>query len=211
MKRTNGRMVFALAAVLAATVGAGEAVAGPTGGGGDLKQTAAHISQRAALGAAVADTLGTTEAKLRAAVKASARANIAAALAADRITAAEAETLNEALTDGSIPAMRLATAAGVAKQLDVTVTRLNDAVSSAVKAQITARIDQALKDGKITAAAAAEMKVKIAGARFPGFGAGGHGHHGPGHGGPGQRGMGGPNGGGMGFGPPPGAGPPAGR
>ncbi|MSO96316.1 MAG: hypothetical protein EXQ81_11105 [Thermoleophilia bacterium] len=213
MRCTKGRIVLATAAALAVMVGAGTAVAGSRGGGGggDLKRTAAHISQRAAFEALVAGNLGTTEAKLKAAVKASARANIAAALAADRITAAEAETLNEALTDGSVPAMRLATAAGVAKQLDITVARLNDACSSAAKARVTARVDQALKDGKITAAAAAEMKAKIADARFPGFGAGGPGHRGHGRGGPGQRGMGGPGGGGMGFGPQPGAGPPADR
>jgi hypothetical protein len=198
------RMLFAAAAALALMVGAGTAIA--AAGGGDLKQEAARIADRSSFEASVAKNLGTTSAKLNAAVKAAATARIDAALAADEITAAEAETLKEALADGNFPAMRLATAAGVAKQLDTTEAKLNAAFSSAAKAQASARVDQALKDGKITESAATEMKAKIAAATFPGFGAGGPGHHG-GPGGP--DGHGGPGGPGMGFGPPPGAGPPA--
>jgi hypothetical protein len=149
--------------------------------------------------AAVAKNLGTTAAKLKAAVKAAATANIDAALAADEITAAEAATLKAALADGK-PAMRLATAAGVAKQLGTTEAKLNAAFSDAKKVHATARVDQALKDGKITESQATDMKAKIAAATFPGFGAGG-----PGHGGPGGHGGHGGGGPGMGFGPPPGA------
>ncbi|MCY7301867.1 MAG: hypothetical protein LH654_02310, partial [Thermoleophilia bacterium] len=94
----------------------------------------------------------------------------------------------------------------VAKNLGTTKAKLNAAFSSAAKAQATARVDQALKDGKITEVQATEMKAKIAEATFPGFGAGGPGHGPGGHGGPG-----GPGGGGMGFGPPPGYRPPADR
>ena len=197
-------MLFASIAALALMVGVGSAIAATGSGGKDLKQAAAQITGRASFEAAVAKNLGTTTAKLKAAVKAAAKANIAAALAADDITAAEAETLNDALADGTVPAMRLATAEGVAKELDTTVAKLNAAFSSAAKAQATARVDQALKDGKITEAQATEMKAKIAAATFPGFGAGG-----PGHGHGGHGGHGGPGGGGMGFGPPPGDAPPA--
>jgi len=221
MRRTKVRMLLATAAALAVMVGGGSAIAASGGGGGGggagggaLKQTATHISGRASFEAQVAKNLGTTSARLEAAVKASAKANIATALAAGDITAAEAETLNDALADASCPAMRLATAAGVAKELDTTVTKLNAAFGSAAKAQATAHVEKALQDGKITEAQAAEMKAKIAAATFPGFGAGGPGHGPDGHGGPGQGGpdhggMGGPGGEGMGFGPPPGAGPPA--
>ena len=204
MRRTKVRMLFASIAALALMVGVGSAIAATGSGGKDLKQAAAQISGRASFETAVAKNLGTTKAKLNAAVKAAAKANIAAALAADEITADEAETLNDALADGSVPAMRLATAEGVAKELDTTVAKLNAAFSSAAKAQATARVDQALKDGKITEAQATEMKAKIAAATFPGFGAGG-----PGHGPGGHGGHGGPGGGGMGFGPPPGDAPPA--
>ncbi len=196
MRRTKVRMVVATAAALALMVGVGSAIAANGSGGKDLKQAAAQISGRASFETAVAKNLGTTKAKLNAAVKAAAKANIAAALAADEITADEAETLNDALADESVPAMRLATAEGVAKELDTTVAKLNAAFGSALEAQATARVDQALKDGKITEAQATEMKAKIDAATFPGFGAGG-----PGHGPGGHGGHGGP---GMGFGPPPG-------
>ncbi len=201
MRITKVRMLFASIAALALMVGVGSAIAANGSGGKDLKQTAARISSKASFEAAVAKNLDTTPAKLRAAVKAAAKANIAAQFAADKITAGEAETLNDALADGTVPAVRLATAEGVAKELDTTVAKLNAAFGSAAKAQATARVDKALKDGKITEAQAAEMKAKIAEATFPGFGAGGPGHGHGGHGGPG--------GGGMGFGPPPGDAPPA--
>lgn len=203
MRRTKVRMLFASIAALALMVGVGSAIAANGSGGKDLKQTAARVASKASFEAAVAKNLGTTTAKLKAAVNAAAKANIAAQLAAGKITAAEAETLSDALAAGTVPAHRLATAEGVAKELDSTVAKLNAAFSSAAKAQATARVDQALKDGKITEAQATEMKAKIAETTFPGFGAGGKGHgpggH-PGHGGPG---------GGKGFGPPPGSGPPA--
>ena len=209
MRLTKVRMLLATGAALALMVGVGSAIAA-TGGGG-LKQEAARITDRASMEAAVAKNLGTTAAKLKAAVKAAATTRIDAALAADEITASEAATLKEALADGSFPAMRLATAAGVAKQLDTTEAKVNAAFSAAAKAHATARVDQALKDGKITESQATDMKAKIAAATFPGFGAGGPGHGGPGHGGPGGHGehgsMGGP---GMGFGPPPGADAPSG-
>jgi hypothetical protein len=199
MKLTKVRMLLASVAALALMVGVGSAIAATSGSGKDLKQVAARITERATFEAAVAKNLGTTAAKLDVAVKAAAEANITTALAADEITADEAATLNEALADGSVPAMRMATAEGVAKELGTTVAKLNAAFNEVAKAQATARVDQALKDGKITEAQATEMKARIAAATFPGFGAGGPG--GPGHHG---------HGGGMGFGSPPGDAPPAG-
>ncbi len=202
MKVTKVRMLFAAIAATALIVGVGSAIAATSGGGKDLKQVAAQITGRTSFDAAVAKNLGTTTAKLNAAVKAAAKANIATALAADEITADEADALNAALADGSVPAMRLATAEGVAKELGTTVVKLDAAFSTVAKAQANARVDQALKDGKITDAQATEMKARIASATF-GFGAGGPG----GPGGPGHHGHGGP-GGGMGFGPPSGDAPP---
>jgi len=204
MRRMKVRMLFATAAALALMVGVGTAIAA-TGGGG-LKQEASRITDRSTFEASVATNLGTTTAKVNAAIKAAAAARIDVALAADEITASEAATLKGALAEGDCPAMRLATAAGVAKRLNTTEAKVDAAFSAAHKAQAGARVDQALKDGKITEKAAAELKAKIDAATFPGFGAGGPGHHG-GPGGP--DGHGGPGGPGMGFGPPPGAGPPA--
>ncbi len=80
-------------------------------------------------------------------IKTAATARIDAALAADEITADEATTLKDALADGEIPAARLATAAGVAKQLGTTEAKLNAAYSDARKAQALARVD-AGRDGR---------------------------------------------------------------
>jgi hypothetical protein len=179
-------MVLATVTALALMVGVGTAIAAT--GGGDLKQEAARITARSSFDAAVAKNLGTTTAKLNAAVKAAAIARIDAALAADEITATEAATLKDALADG-MPAMRLATAAGVAKALGTTEAKLNAAYSDAQKAQAKARVDEALKAGNITEKYATELKAKIDAATFPGFGAGGMGHRG-GPGGHGGRGMG---------------------
>ena len=196
MRRTRARMLFATVAALALMVGVGSAVAANGNRAPNMKQEAARIADRATFEAAVAKNLGTTTAKLNAAVKASAVANIDAALASKDITAEQATKLKDAVSGGTMPAMRLATAAGVAKELGTTEAKLNAAFADAQKAQATARVDQALKDGKITDAQATEMKARIVAATFPGFGAGpgsgGHGHHG-GPGGPGP---------GKGFGPP---------
>ena len=195
MRLTKVRILLATVTALALMVGVGTAIAAT--GGGSLKQEAARISARTSFEAAVAKSLDTTPAKLRAAIKAAATARIDAALAADEITAAEAETLKDALADGSFPSQRLATAAGVAKQLDTTVAKLDAAYSSAQKAQAKARVDAALAAGNITEKYATELKASIDAATFPGFDAGGMGHHG-GHGGFG-----------FGFGPPPGLDVPA--
>jgi hypothetical protein len=189
MKVTKVRMLFASIAALALMVGVGSAIAATGGDGKSLKGVAAKITGKATFEAAVVKELGTTAAKLDAAVKAAAKANIAAALAADEITAAAAETLNDALADGTVRAMRLATAEGVAEELGTTVAKLDAAFSKVGKAQATARVDQKLKDGDITEAQATEMKTRIAEATF-GFGEGGHG----GHGGRGHHGHGGPRG-----------------
>ena len=193
MRLTKVRMLFATVTALALMVGVGTAIAAT--GGSDLKQEAARISARSSFDAAVAQNLGTTTAKLNAAITAAATARIDAALAADEITATEAETLKSALADG-MPAMRIATAALVAKELDTTVAKLNAAYSDAQKAQAKARVDEALAAGNITEKYATELKAQIDAATFPGFGAGGMGHHG------GPGGPGGPGGAGLGFGPP---------
>ena len=111
MRLTKVRMLLATVTALALMVGVGTAFAA-SGNGPTLKQEAA-ADRRAArrFDAAVASSLGTTTAKLNAAIKAAATARIDAALAAGEITADEATTLKDALADGRIPAIRLATAA----------------------------------------------------------------------------------------------------
>ena len=130
------------------------------------------LSGRATFDAAVAKSLGTTTAKLNAAIKAAATARIDAALAAGEITSDEATTLKDALDDGTIPAARLATAAGVAKQLGTTEAKLNAAYSDARRRRRTHASTRRVTDGKITETYADQLKTQIDAATFPGFGAG---------------------------------------
>jgi hypothetical protein len=194
MRLTRARMLLATVAALALMVGVGSAIA--AGGNGNLKQVAARITDRTAMETAVAKDLGTTTAKLRAAIKASAIAKVDAAVAAKEITADEATTLKDAIADGSLPPMHLATAAGVAKDLGTTEAKLNAAWSDAAKAQAKAHLAQAVTDGKLTQAQADQMTAKIDAATIT-FGSGPGGPGGPG----GHGGHGGPDG--PGFGPPP--------
>ncbi len=198
MRLTKTRMILATVTALALMVGVGTAFAA-SGNGPTLKEQAAQIAGRTSFDASVASSLGTTTAKLNAAIKAAATTRINTALAADEITADEATTLKDALAGGTIPAVRLASAATVAKELNTTEAKVNAAYTSAQKAQAIARVDAALEAGQITEAYATELKTQINAATFPGFGAGpGGGHHG--HGGPGGAGLG------LGFGPPVGSG-----
>ena len=102
MRLTKTRMLLATVTALALMVGVGTAFAA-SGNGPTLKQQAAEITSRTTFDAAVASNLGTTTAKLNAAIKAAATARINAALAAGDITAAEATTLKDALADGDDP------------------------------------------------------------------------------------------------------------
>lgn len=191
------RMVALVAAVAASMllVGAGSALAGGGGGGGGgLSQEAARLADLAAIKASVAKSLGVTTAQLNAAIKTSAKAQIDAAVDNDDITSAEADTLKDAIDDGTLAAMRYATTSGVAKQLGTTAAKLNEAWSAAVKTQAKARVDKALADGKITADQATQMKTRIDAGTFK-FGSLGLG--GPG----GKHGRGGHGGPGGGFGP----------
>jgi hypothetical protein len=199
MRTRKGRAILAATAVIALVLGVGSALAATNGNGKpSLKDEAANIAGRAASQAAIAKSLGTTTAKLNAAIKADALAQVDVAQTSGDITADEATTLKDAVNDGTAPAIHFATAAGVAKLLGTTEAKLNAAYSDEQKARAKARVDQALKDGKITDQQASDMKAKIDAATFPGFGAGPGGPGGPhGHGGPG---LGGP---GLGFGPPP--------
>ena len=75
MRLTKTRMLLATVTALALMVGVGTAFAA-SGNGPTLKQQAAQIASRTTFDAAVASSLGTTTAKLNAAIKAAATARI---------------------------------------------------------------------------------------------------------------------------------------
>ena len=93
MRLTKARMLLATVTAFALMVGVGTAIAAT--GGSDLKQEAARLSAKASADTSIAKSLGTTTAKLNAAIASAATARIDAALAAKEITSAEAETLKD--------------------------------------------------------------------------------------------------------------------
>jgi hypothetical protein len=193
--------VAASAAAALALVGAGAAIAaGGDAPKGDLSGLAERLRAKNTFSDAVAKELGTTSAKLEAAILAAAEARIAAAVADGSLAEADAAVIRAELAEHDRLAMRLADGATVAKELGVTEEKLDAAFNTVRRAQALARIDQGVKDGWITEKAAAEMRNRLESAELPGFGFGGHG--------PGGRGMGGGFGGFGGHGP--GGGGPAG-
>ena len=196
-RQTKLAVAVGIAVVVAALAIGGVAVAaGGSSSDKDLSQLAAALRAKDTLTDAVAKELGTTGAKLRAAIAGAASDRIDAAEKSGSITSADADTIRAALVDDSRLALRVAQGTDVAKQLGVTEAKLDEAWGAVLKAQALARIDQAVKDGWITEKVAEQMRERIQAATFPGFGAGGHGFGGHG---PGGRGLGGP-GHGPGFG-----------
>lgn len=178
MTRTPRTVLVTAVAALAVAVGAGAATAhggpgGPGGpGGGGLKGLAASLEARSAVDADVARRLGTTVAKLNDAIASAVKAQVAAAREDDEITADEAETLKNAIDDGTLRAHGLGRASEVAKALGTTTAKLNEAYREARRAQLLARVDQAVKDGDLEADEAARLKNRLQNADLPGYSAG---------------------------------------
>ena len=199
MQRIN-RKVLAVAVVAVAVVaGTGAAIAAGGGSAGsgdnsDLKRAAQHLAAKDDFQADVAKRLGVTVAELESAFTGAANDRIDAAEKAWDVTAAEADALREAVTDGHL-ARRIALPADVAAKLGTTEEKLSQAFADAHKAQAKARIDQAVADGIITKEYGATLKAMIDAGELPGrgFGTGfgpGGGHH-RGFGGHGPGGFGG--------------------
>jgi hypothetical protein len=182
-------------------VGGGVAVAAQAGSDDELAQMADRIRSKDAFETTVAKELGTTAAKLEAAIVAAANARIDAAEKAGSISAADADLLRETVADEPRAALRIAEGATVAKELGTTEAKLDAAWAKAAKQQALARVDDALADGRITKATADELRSRIEQTTFPGFGERGPGrdHHGMGGGG-GLFGHGHGHGGAMPFG-----------
>lgn len=190
---TRSRKTTLAAAAVAATallVGAGAAIAAGGGSTDDLSALADRIRAKNSFSAAVATKLGTTAAKLEAAITDAANDRIDAAVQAGSLSAADAETLRQAIADGDRLAQRIAQGAEVAKKLGVTEAKLDEAYAAVRKAAALERVDEAEKAGRITAEVADQMRERIEAADLAGFGAEGLGHGR--HGGPGELGGYGP-------------------
>jgi hypothetical protein len=183
--RFTPRKAVAVGIVSAALIGGGGAAiaASSTGGNDDVKAAAQQLEAQADRKSDLASRLGVTVAELEAAYENAASARIDEAEAAGDITAAEATALREALAADDHLVKHLALPADVAEELGVTEEKLEAAMIAAHKAEMKARVDQAVADGIITEEYAAQLKEQIDEADLagPGFGPPGlGGHHGPG-------------------------------
>jgi hypothetical protein len=182
---------FALVALLALTallsIGVTSAFAhGGRGGPGLLR--AADTDD---LVAAAAGKLGVSTATLTKAIRDAAVARIDEAVTDGDIDADDADDLKDEVADNLGYAMAVSRAKTVAANAGKTTAQLNTAFREARKAEIAARIDQAVEDGDLDADDAADLKERLADAVLPGykpvsfgFGLGGFGLGGPrgGHG-----------------------------
>lgn len=171
--------LVALLAVGAATAGAH---GGPgRGGGGGPKASASALVTEAA------KQLGVTRAALVAAIEKAAIARIDEAVEDEDVDADDADELKEEAQDNLRYAMKLSRTRAVAANLGITSAKLNSGFRAARKALIVKRIDEALADGDIDAAEAAELKEELEDEDLPGYKAGGFGGFGFGSGDRGGR------------------------
>jgi hypothetical protein len=176
------RFLLAAAASLVALLTLGGTLAAAHGGPGRGGFKGGNAED---LVAAAAKELDVTAARLTTAITNAAVARIDEAVADDDLEAADATELKERARDNLGFAMRISRTRVVASNLGVTTTKLNDGFRAARKALILARINEAVADGDLTAAQAADLKADLEDAELPGykpFGfhgfAGGFGHHG---------------------------------
>ena len=116
-----------------------------------------------------AKNLDVTSAKLKDAIRAGAVSEIDDAVADGEIEAADAAALKEQVADQLDVAFAVSRTRGVAASLGSTARKVNDAFRAARRSLAVARIDQALKDGRLDADEAAELKQDVADAKIPGY------------------------------------------
>jgi polyhydroxyalkanoate synthesis regulator phasin len=121
------------------------------------------------LTAAAAKELGVSTDALKKAILDDANARIDKAVKDGKLDEDQAADLKDDLAGHVRLAVPLTTATGVARNLKTTKAKLDSAYRAARKADILARIDQAVKDGRLTADQAKEMKAKLDEADLPGY------------------------------------------
>lgn len=157
--RLIGLLVGAVAALLA--LGATSALA--HGGGGIFGKTQSDLLP------AAAKQLGVSEDALKKAIADDAGARIDRAVKAGRLDEDQAADLEDSLASNPRWAIGLTTATGVARNLGTTKGKLDDAFRAARKAALVAKIDQAVKDGRLDADDAADLKAKLDDVTLPGY------------------------------------------
>lgn len=170
------RQLAALVAVsLAALLAVGASTANAHGRDGvSLRVSTSALVTRAAQG------LNVTRTRLVGSITDAAIARINAAVAAGNIEADDVDEYLEEARENLRFAIAVSRTRTVAANLGITVARLNNAFRAARKALILARINEALVDGGITAAQAADLKEELDDVDLPGYKSFGYGYHGHG-------------------------------
>jgi polyhydroxyalkanoate synthesis regulator phasin len=160
-RSANRTVLVALALAGLLTVGAAAASAhGPGGGpGGGVS----------ALVTEAAKQLDVSRAKLVGAIQDAAVARVDAAVDDGDLEADRASDVEDAARDNLSFAYALSETRTVAAKLGLTTAKLNAGFRAARKALLTAQIDQALEDGRITADQATRLKQRLASATLPGY------------------------------------------
>ena len=121
------------------------------------------------LTAAAAKQLGVSTDTLKKAILDDANARIDKAVKDGKLDEDQAADLKDELAARPQLAVPLTTATGVARNLKITKAKLDSAYQAARKAEMLARIDQAVKDERITADQAKELKATLEEADLPGY------------------------------------------
>jgi hypothetical protein len=161
MRRTLILLALSAVAALAVTVPAALAHGGPGRG--------LHAGISNALLRDAANRLNVTPAKLKESITAAAVQRVEDAKDDGDIDADDAAELKEYAEDNLNVAYHLSTTRGVAAKLGTTAAKLNAAFREARKAQVLARIAEALEDDDITSEEAAELRERVGDATFPGY------------------------------------------
>jgi CRISPR/Cas system-associated endoribonuclease Cas2 len=165
MSRSKSFVVLAVTtAVAALAVSTAASAHGGRGGGGALGRIGAG-----ALVTAAAQQLDVTRARLVAAIEAAAVARVDEAVEDGDVEAEDAAALKTRAQANLRVAMDLSRTRVVAANLDITTARLNTAFRAARRAIILARINEAVSDGDLEEADAAELRAELAAATLPGY------------------------------------------
>jgi hypothetical protein len=116
-----------------------------------------------------AKTLGISVDTLKKAILDVANAKIDAAVKAEKIDEDDAADLKDDLANNPQLAIQFTSATAVAAKLGTTKAKLEEAFRAARKAAAIARIDQAVKNDRIDADDAADLKAELEDADFPGY------------------------------------------
>jgi hypothetical protein len=162
MSRSRSFVVLGAAALVAAlAVSAAASAHGGRGAGGRIAA--------GTLVTGAAAQLDITRARLVAAIEAAAVARVDEAVEDGDIEAEDTAALKTRALANLRLAMELSRTRVVASNLGITTARLNTAFRAARRAVLLARVNEAVEDGDLEEADAAELRAEIAAATLPGY------------------------------------------